>query len=206
MLNEFFNHVHACPQCREHPEALCTEGRKILISIGAEFHTHLDSCQQCRENPFALCPEGLRLLKEVAARHFSEMVLKPTPEENQKVEHYYCVGCGKIVCRSDPGPLSVSCRCGAQSPILVDQAGSLQRVPQSLGMRLLSRTLPPACLGAVEEKKPQHLEYYLGYSRHKSKAKTAWYELIRKLGLVSQQECRDKKCQEAYYQRRVCLS
>lgn len=175
-----------------------------------EFHNHLDSCQQCREHPFNLCPEGARILKETWGKCISELAPQLAPfvgsKENEKVEHYYCVGCGKIVCRSDPGPLAISCLCGAQSPILVDQAGSLQRVPQSLGMRLLGRMLPPACLGAVEEKKPQHLEYYLGYSRHKSKAKAAWYELIRKLGLVSQQECQDKKCQEAYYQRRICLS
>ena len=101
----------------------------------------------------------------------------------------FCVGCGSAVCRSYPGQLlAISCRCGAYAPILRGPWGF--SAPASLVLRRPTK-------GVMPEKLP-HLEYYLGYSDHESKEKAQAIRELRGVGAISQAECPEQECQEAY--------
>jgi len=99
----------------------------------------------------------------------------------------HCVGCGEYVCQAEPGAvLAIACMCGAGAPIL--EGEGICAPPLAL-VRMVSRG---------RQASPPHLEYFLGYSDHESEAKTAVLQVLRRLGAISQAECRGKRCKGAY--------
>lgn len=99
----------------------------------------------------------------------------------------YCLGCGGPVCRARPGDvLAISCRCGAYAPVLLTADNQVAWTPASLQVALVRRG--STC----------HLEYWLGYSDNDSPGKRELVTVLRAMGIISQAECPESKCQEAY--------
>lgn len=96
----------------------------------------------------------------------------------------YCVGCGLPVGEAEPGKmLAVSCPCGAMAPILHSPDG---------------RWAPPASFIRATGVMTPHIEYYLGFSEHKSALKTELTRMLRALGSISYTECTDAHCRESW--------
>ncbi len=101
-------------------------------------------------------------------------------------EMLYCVGCGVAVISSRPGQvLAMSCRCGANAPILHSEAHTSWAPPASFVL-------------ATGVKPPPHLEYYLGFSDHESPLKTEVTRQLRAMGSVSFTECPEERCPRAF--------
>lgn len=106
-------------------------------------------------------------------------------------EQMYCIGCGRPLARMKKGQtLAISCSCGALSPILVSQKNNnvfdqIFAFPASIQESLGNGTI-------------SHLEYYLGFSDHESKAKTWIRQLLRSMGSISYTECFDADCRRIY--------
>lgn len=117
----------------------------------------------------------------------------------------HCLGCGNFVVESEPGmTLAIACRCGADSPILVTETGSLFSTPGSLlhfvaieGGKAVARPEPrplPVAMG--------HVERYLGYSAHASEGKTALHRMLIKVGLTPMEQCDEQRCKGDYARKR----
>ena len=100
-------------------------------------------------------------------------------------EKLYCLGCGIFVIESAPGHLlAISCRCGADSPILCKENGTIYSLPSSL-------------YGISKVKGPKaHIEHYLGFSDHKSAAKDLYRDALTTRGLAPFADCDEAKCQQ----------
>ncbi len=101
----------------------------------------------------------------------------------------HCLGCGELrISNYTGGTLAISCICGAGSPILYDPIqDKVIAQPYSLTQLLLQ-----------DQQTSVHLEYYLGYSFHINDMKTQTEELLKLRGLISQQDCDEKKCEQEY--------
>ena len=97
----------------------------------------------------------------------------------------YCVGCGKAVAEYVPEQtLAISCRCGADSPILAREDGGMYGLPFSL------------VHAELEGQTKGHLERYLGFSDHESDLKTEWRQSLIKRDYTPMEECPDEQCRE----------
>ena len=110
-----------------------------------------------------------------------------------KAKTYFCVGCGNPVISIEPGAMiAISCYCGALAPILF-RGLDLPMIPSSLVFLI------------YEKREPPHLEYYLGYSDHKSGMKEQMAQELKVLGCTSQEGCEKDRCQERYKKERERL-
>lgn len=100
----------------------------------------------------------------------------------------HCAGCGGPVCRASPGDiLAISCRCGAQAPVLYDP------------LRQCAPFFPSSMVRAIaEHTRLPHMEFYLGSSDHESTDRTVLTGWLRAAGATSQADCPEPKCREAY--------
>ncbi len=102
----------------------------------------------------------------------------------------FCVGCGSHVTTVEAGKcsvLAIACWCGANAPIL--HGGDTFMPPASLVRASQDWSTPTV----------PHLEYWLGYSDHESRERTAVTLELREIGSISQAECTaDEKCKGAY--------
>ena len=111
-----------------------------------------------------------------------------SPDKGKDVK-LYCLGCSNVVVNNfQGGTLAISCSCGAYSPFLVNDFGRVVAEPSSF---------------ALYQVGGPHIEYYLGYSDHKSDAKTAMVRVMREKGMISQSECVQPACQEQYRKKSV---
>ncbi len=100
-------------------------------------------------------------------------------------DNLYCVGCGNSIAKEVPGhTLAISCRCGADSPILAREDGSGYGLPYSL-------VNPRRAEG-----QKAHLERYLGFSDHESALKAEWREALVNRNYTPMVECPEAQCRE----------
>lgn len=94
-----------------------------------------------------------------------------------------CVGCGKVLWSGPPRDLAVACCCGAMAPVIQWSDGTVSW-PASVSANS-QRSLPLP-----------HLEYYLGFSNHRSQEKTQVTVLLASLGSASFEDCTEPGCKE----------
>jgi len=123
-------------------------------------------------------------------------------------QQLYHVGCGQPLFTTEQlsqGTLSISCRCGANSPIVVpdlkESPPARVSIPGSL-YRLLSSVV--ANQGAPPADMP-HLEYYLGFTNFECAAKTYWRDFLTSVGSVSMALCHEERCRTSYAHQRLRL-
>jgi len=97
-----------------------------------------------------------------------------------------CIGCDQVLVNNYRGQvMGISCACGADAPILYCCENAGAAIPSSLGI-------------ATGNRPPPHLEYYLGFSDHRSDLKTLTAQALRALGSISYTECADAKCNDGF--------
>ncbi len=104
------------------------------------------------------------------------------------IMNLHCLGCGELLVPNyKGGMLAISCSCGAESPILVDENGKFQSCSLSLARAL------------TEGSSIAHYEIYLGYRfTHTDIEKSQWTLRLRDLGMTSQQDCDEEQCLREY--------